>query len=731
MSITGRGNKTQSMAQAAAGLADAAAQLAAAAQALSVAAGMLRASSGPPHPLEPTKPSTSGGGQSAVAPAAVNRIARETLLLEERLDHEIANHHPPERGNPGHNHSAATESKGQIDNAKQQIHSPIPVSQTQNNQNLPHFSGLWSTEYYRYCSGLLFVTMDCIEAVLASIMTDSDADLLPTACLVITSQTHVVCYMNCERTVLDVYKHLIEGACGIPVHLAPEASTERAKLFKSQLLHSRKYVLLFPDSFSPSGKLPASSIYASFILVGRLTRFNINSHNASTHILIACREDADLYSSGPSLILGARPWPLENISDELHAAFNQTLSELSDRKKQHVYLDWIFSHGPNGPRYVETWDPVTLVHRANLYLLDVLHYNGEDLGEPSGEFQVSLPRVNSDFVTQNKLELAVEEGVLKVLDEDAAHGTSSGTKLPQDVILLNEVDDYDNLGQSESSYSSRDETERPEVSAESTSGVNQPDPTFQPVLGHRYIAIEEDFDAIPLICFLANKHGRALCFIDDDAMLSQHKSLPTLAKDAEAITKAVEGFLSHTGQAILLLPMYAKNLPASLKQTPTPCAIHWGISFAYQAALKHSRAISCESKYVIMTTSQRERRLEKSTIEMEEHPCSQLFRSQDEHSLLGDVRKRLQSILISKKGLVEKLYGARLYSLARIPRKVLDAETLAQRLNNYSAKFLLHGDAEDGNNTFKPVGGRPTVSRKMIEKFDLKPAVDLGLLSVK
>ncbi|QRV90424.1 hypothetical protein RhiJN_18442 [Ceratobasidium sp. AG-Ba] len=720
MSIKGQSSSSQSMVQAATRLADAAAQLSTAAQALSVAAGMLRASNRPPRSLGPEKPSASGKDQftvdqgtlggtlvppappapahhqlyipfppsPTVAPLAMNRLDGGTHPLEESLDPETTSCRSPERGNPVRDHSAARQRKGRIDDVQEQIGSPMPVSQNQNNQNPSHPSRI---TIFR------LISMNSIEAALASILTDSDADVLPTTCFVIASLMNVVCYMNCERKVLDIYKHLIEGACGITVYIAPEDLSLHAKFFEPQLLHSRKYVILFPESFGPSDRFSASPdlcvIHIGWPADEGQYKKQVDSCDASTHIIIACREDVNLYPSGPSIIQGTQPWPVNNETDELHATFNQALSEISDRGKEHVYLDWILSHGPSGRRYVKTWDTVTLVYRANLYLLDVLHYNGGDLGSSTGEFQVLLPRVTSEFIAQNNLELAVEQGVLNVLDEKSAHGASSSPKPPQDAILLNEPDTLSNTSRPESQHNSPNETTNSDITTESDLGVNQPPSVFEPVLGYHYIAIEEEFDAIPLICFLVRHHGRALCFMDDDAMLVHHKSLlnqlieheiyyPAVFKNDEAMSTAVEGFLSHPGKAIFLATSHAKKLPLRI------CA---GV----------------------------------------ETPPTYFLQFGDKHSLLADMRAKLESVLVSNKGLVEKLYNARLYSMGRIPRRALDAETLVQRLNNYSAKFLLHGDADDGNETFKPIGDRPAVSRKQIEKFGLQPVVELGLLSVK
>jgi hypothetical protein len=72
----------------------------------------------------------------------------------------------------------------------------------------------------------------------------------------------------------------------------------------------------------------------------------------------------------------------------------------------------------------------------------------------------------------------------------------------------------------------------------------------------------------------------------------------------------------------------------------------------------------------------------------------------------------------------------RVFWFGRIPRKFTSAEQAARSANIYSARVLLRGSVEDGNETIKPVGERLAIASKVVELFDLQPAVEQGLLSV-
>jgi hypothetical protein len=55
-------------------------------------------------------------------------------------------------------------------------------------------------------------------------------------------------------------------------------------------------------------------------------------------------------------------------------------------------------------------------------------------------------------------------------------------------------------------------------------------PGFDAVPGHTYIALKEDFDIIPTICFLANVHERVVCFLDDAGALVHYNNLVSCYK---------------------------------------------------------------------------------------------------------------------------------------------------------------------------------------------------------
>jgi hypothetical protein len=62
--------------------------------------------------------------------------------------------------------------------------------------------------------------------------------------------------------------------------------------------------------------------------------------------------------------------------------------------------------------------------------------------------------------------------------------------------------------------------------ATGSSGSAQHNP-FKPTPGQTYFVIEEDFDAIPLICFmgLTSADGKVVCFFEDPGSLRYYQAL--------------------------------------------------------------------------------------------------------------------------------------------------------------------------------------------------------------
>ncbi|KAL5634340.1 hypothetical protein ACGC1H_002418 [Rhizoctonia solani] len=534
------------------------------------------------------------------------------------------------------------------------------------------------------------------------LLVDSEADVLLFVCAIIDERQKIICYVPCGNVPLKAYKHLFESVTGSPVHML--SSISKWDLGYTDFLKSHDSVLLVPETLSPQLELEENSWVIHVGWPASEERYTTQrmTHRAHNNLLVACSRDQSLYSSGDSIMEQTKPWPRDGAPFRasvtiLRPLYEIALSEISLEVKAQVYRDWIQLHGVHGSRRVEAWSPSAVVQHANDYLVQVWQWSGK---HTEGD-NILLPEVSRGFVTQNSLQQAVLEGLLRVEDNDSESVTSLPPLPRPDSVPI--------------------QTE------------------FQPTVGNTCFIIEEEFDAIPLICFISENYGKVILFLEGQGALRYYQKLitkitgrltifPTALNDSHAIEEAVVKFLAAPPPAILLLAYNINNPPSALSQGSIDCCIYWTFNSPLKSARRNQSLINCETTIVIMMPI-RQRRTSFAK-DFSKHPSAAIIQDLTESSVLAPMRNKTRSILASSKGVVKSLYTNRVYGVGVIPRQSLSAEEVARRANQYAARVLLHGEREDGSEIFPPVTGRPLVPRTAVDKFDLQPAVDAGLLAV-
>ncbi|KAH7325359.1 hypothetical protein B0J17DRAFT_682133 [Rhizoctonia solani] len=540
------------------------------------------------------------------------------------------------------------------------------------------------------------------------LLVDAEMDVLLTLCALIDKRQRVICYLPCGTNPLGAYKQLIESVTETSVHILTSTTSSKQEQAYVDFPENADSVLLVPESLSPELKNQGENSWVVHIgwpvseVQYTLQRSN---HRAQNNLLLAYSGDQSLYSSGNSIVELTEPWPKNGSSFQasvsiLRPLYEVMLSEISFDMKARVYNDWLQFHGIHGPRRVEGWNASTMVRRANTYLTEAWQWSGLHTGGDA----IPFPEVSSGLVVQNGLQSAVQAGLLRVEDDDSDSHTSPPSSMP-----------------------------RPEPTPIKTE--------FLPTAGHTYFALDEGFDAIPLMCFVASQYGKVICFVEGHGALRHYQKLfaqvalrliitPGISnnKANEAIEEAVQTFLSAETPAILLLAYTTTNLPPALMAGSVDCCIYWGLNSPLKQAKKNRSLIKCASTTVVLTA------LQENGVQifsdLKKHPSAAIALDFTENSALAPMRNRTKSALSSDKGLVRELYINRVYGVGAIPRNSLSAENAAQRANQYAARVLLHGDPEDGSEIFPPIAGRPSVYRLAVEKFKLQPAVEAGLLTV-
>ncbi|KDN40311.1 hypothetical protein RSAG8_08221, partial [Rhizoctonia solani AG-8 WAC10335] len=607
------------------------------------------------------------------------------------------------------------------------------------------------------------------------LLLDDEADVLLVLCSLIYDRPKVVCYFACGDHSLKLYKSLIDGVAETNAMLADPSDGVTIDMLYDKFLKERRSVVLLSETDIPSTSAKEVADY-TVIHVGwpadkRQYVAQRRIHHASTNLLLAYSGDKDLYPSGPVIMSQTEAWPGDSGGfrasvDILRPLFEERLSEVPFEIKEEFYLDWIHSHSHQGSRTVDSWTPSTLVNRANKFVLGPLAYRNPGSLAQKSTLQTPLadllPEVSMEFVTQLGLQPAVDEGLLRVETDAEADDTytdaeaddtyvhepnlnsasqwsAEHTRTPGTEVLFNHTPQHQNA-------SGEVNNDAQKGIVPPFYGVNAPPSTagnsinFELVTGQTYFALDEEFDSIPLIHFLARRFKKTIVFLEG-TMLKKYRNLfrglmrqqVLMIKPGEISHSAEEvslRFVQSASPVVLLVEHTVNELPNVLKQYSIGCWIYWVHDFQIQIAKKLQSQINCAMAALIIPSSRRDR-LVVGISGFKEHPQASLILSRNNPSLLESERDATRSTLLSEGRTIQGLYSTRIASLRggnhEGTRNALEAVRLA---NQYAAKVLLHGSEEDGSKIFPPIAGRPSVTQDIVNIFRLQPAMVTGLLFV-
>ncbi|EUC62822.1 hypothetical protein RSOL_457000 [Rhizoctonia solani AG-3 Rhs1AP] len=557
---------------------------------------------------------------------------------------------------------------------------------------------------------------------------EQEADVLLFVCALIQHRRKVICYMNCSIPTFHMYRRFINDVTATNVHTITKTTTAEITQVEHEFLEDDHSILLLPETTTPS--IEIDEVDSWVIHVGWPSdeqRYEEQRliHQAQNSIIVACSEDEELYPAGAAVMWQSQPWPGDIDSFRVSVAllrpiFDKKLSLLPAEMKAKVYPDWISSHGPRGHRHVGSWDAITLVKRANSFLLDVLKYKPPGSKNSGSSPQIFLPEVSEGFVAHNGLELAVSERVLRVKPTDS--GLNHLSSLPTDDWAEPDVLDW----------------------APEPGSANN----FESTPGETYFAVDEEFDAIPLICFLATSCAptlqKVVLFVNFSGCRTEYRTLieritgwRVFAYENEengpSNKEVMSDFVQSREPAILILHLRVRTLSA-LENVPLGYCIYWpstlstsGGTSSFGAARKHQTSLSCEFTSIIIPTAEVSKRPEGSSFR--EHPSSADLLHPHDSPWLSDIRTKVRLVLSGNPQIAKSLYETHLKIIAK-NYSHLGAEGVARRINKFTANVLLMGEAEDGSKEYPPIAGRPMISSSIVHGSKLQAAVDAGLLYV-
>ncbi|CEL63384.1 hypothetical protein RSOLAG1IB_10720 [Rhizoctonia solani AG-1 IB] len=578
------------------------------------------------------------------------------------------------------------------------------------------------------------------------ILVNDEFEVLLTVCALIGKDQRVICYMPCGTPPLSFYKPLIENVTGASAYFPERMSAGRRDAAYKRTLEAGNAVALVSSTLLPDIVIEGDDSWV--IHIGWPSSYDkyisqFKKHKAKNNVIVACSGDIGLYPSHTSLMTRTQSWPkygdsLIASTNGLRQEFENALAKISDEIKE---KDWIQTHGVYGPRYVKSWDSTVLVERANRYLVHALQYRHKYL--ISGILEARfLPEVSWGFVTQNSLEQAALAGVLQVKHQDS--GLNHISSLAHSDVRSSSTRTSTPTAVPSVPASSAQKTTSEKVKAQGKNSRNETPAQagFKLTNGHTYFPIEEEFDAIPLICFIAGKYDKVVCFLEGQGSLRHYQKLfgkilqsksqiiaPEVTSSDQANNDAALRFVNSSSSAILLLTYSTTNLPPALRENRVGYCVYWGFHLPLKQAKKHRDQLSCSSTAMIITQSQ-QNELKRQAADITEHPSARTLLDLGPQSLLWPMRNTTVSVLMTEEATVKNLYVNRIYGLGAVSRAERSAEEVLRMANQFSARVLLRGDLSDGSDYFPPIAGRLSLPRTVVDRFHLQPAVTVGLATI-
>ncbi|CUA71764.1 hypothetical protein RSOLAG22IIIB_09810 [Rhizoctonia solani] len=194
--------------------------------------------------------------------------------------------------------------------------------------------------------------------------------------------------------------------------------------------------------------------------------------------------------------------------------------------------------------------------------------------------------------------------------------------------------------------------------------VNVPGPlVFTPRPGRWWISLQRDADAIPFICYLANRHPRSMCCIShtDSAFvygnlfnkISTHKVITT-SKKPRTLEEGIERFSNAAlGSRLCLVrgnPLETADNPLSFERVRANALIYWGLpaesSFLWPSKVSQGQFTHV---YIIVPLDQISTTGKPIMADrgFQEHPDSAILNAEGDDSAMHPFRERVKSALAS------------------------------------------------------------------------------------
>ncbi|CAE6504414.1 unnamed protein product [Rhizoctonia solani] len=278
----------------------------------------------------------------------------------------------------------------------------------------------------------------------------------------------------------------------------------------------------------------------------------------------------------------------------------------------------------------------------------------------------------------------------------------------------------------------------PTLGAASKSMVQRDGTPASDSAGRWYIPLQQDFDAIPFICYQAEHNPKVICFISYGTNATPYTNILELLTTRQivhpgdtqtSVKKGLATFSSEQSALLMLRGLKAVLNPVDYLDIDADVVICWGVPPEphFTNRMNTPRA---KYTYILFTTADdvgaRQRVTSKSWITP--YPGTIQINSGGPQSPLHSYRERtVQTMMSISSNIADEIYDDQIQN----GRDVLGISILESviRANQFAARVLLHGDPREGSLLYPPLRPRPCAYSMTIDTLGLQPCIDQGLMS--
>ncbi|CAE6504399.1 unnamed protein product, partial [Rhizoctonia solani] len=231
-----------------------------------------------------------------------------------------------------------------------------------------------------------------------------------------------------------------------------------------------------------------------------------------------------------------------------------------------------------------------------------------------------------------------------------------------------------------------------------------------------------------VICFVS--HGTSAESYKDILELMTTRFILRPGHEKRHVKEGLSKYRSLESVLLLLRGIKINLHPDDDLDVEADVVIYWGVP-PETLFVKRMSTVGAQHTYVILSNfdDSATRRRVTTRSGMREHPESTQVNLTGPGTLLHSYRDRTwRAMGTIPSSVADKLYADHVIKVKKALKIPMKDSII--RANQFAARVLLHGEAEDGSSLYPPIRTRPSMKQKQVVKFGLQPYISQGLMKV-